>query len=187
MRSAITSAIEAHQRVAAALLETCVDGLEEAARRLVGCYRAGGKVLMLGNGGSAADAQHFAAELVGRFRRERRALPAMALTTDSSILTAVANDYGFDEVFARQIRAHAVPGDVVVGLSTSGASENVCRAFRAARENGAFTLALTGGTGGPLRYLADLVLVAPSDDTARIQEAHIIMIHVLCDAVVAGA
>ena len=183
MKSTIESALDEHARVAARLREDFAGPIEDAARRVVACYRAGGKVLVMGNGGSAADSQHFAAELVGRYRRERRALPALALTTDTSILTAVANDYAFADVFRRQIEAHARRGDVVFGLSTSGNSENVCRALELARQRGAVTIVLAGGSGGRMRELADLALIAPSSETPRIQEAHIAMIHIICDLV----
>ena len=177
----ILSALSDHRRVADALIAGLVPAIADAASRVIACYRGGGKVLALGNGGSAADAQHLVAELVGRFKRERRALPAIALTVDPSIVTAVANDYGFAEVFARQVRAHARPGDVVVGISTSGNSDNACRALEAARQAGATTVALLGGDGGRMKDLADLAVIAPSSDTPRIQEAHITIIHVLCD------
>jgi D-sedoheptulose 7-phosphate isomerase len=121
--------------------------------------------------------------MVGRYRRERRALPALALTVDPSAVTAIANDYGFEEVFARQVRAHARPGDVVFGISTSGNSENICRAFDAARTTGATTVALGGGTGGRMKDLADLAILAPTSVTPRIQECHITIIHILCDLV----
>jgi D-sedoheptulose 7-phosphate isomerase len=157
--------------------------IHAVALRLLACYRGGHKLLTMGNGGSAADAQHFAAEMVGRYRRERRALPALALTVDPSAVTAIANDYGFEEVFARQVRAHARPGDVVFGISTSGNSENICRAFDAARTTGATTVALGGGTGGRMKDLADLAILAPTSVTPRIQECHITIIHILCDLV----
>jgi len=179
----LVSALEDHARVVAAIQRTLLPEIQDAARRLVACFRAGGKLLAMGNGGSAADAQHLVAELVGRYRRERRPIPAIALTVDPSITTAVSNDYGFDEVFARQVRAHARAGDVVLGISTSGNSENVVRGLRAARELGATTLALTGATGGRLRELADCALLVPSTETPRIQEGHVTIIHLLCDLV----
>lgn len=141
----------------------------------------GNKVLWCGNGGSAADCQHLAAELVGRFRRERRGLPSIALTTDTSILTAVANDYGFEEIFRRQVEALCLKGDVVVGISTSGNSKNVCAALEAARQIGAFTVAFTGASGGNLARIAEVVLRVPSTETARIQEGHSLCGHILCD------
>lgn len=183
MTDRLVSALEDHARVVAAIQRTLLPEIQDAARRLVACFRAGGKLLAMGNGGSAADAQHLVAELVGRYRRERRPIPAIALTVDPSITTAVSNDYGFDEVFARQVRAHARAGDVVLGISTSGNSENVVRGLRAARELGATTLALTGATGGRLRELADCALLVPSTETPRIQEGHVTIIHLLCDLV----
>jgi len=179
----IQSALEEHARVAQQLRDGFAGPIADAARRVVACYRAGGKVLVMGNGGSAADAQHFAAELVGRYKRERRALPALALTTDTSILTAVSNDYSYADVFRRQVEAHAVRGDVVFGISTSGNSENVCRALELGQQRGATTIALTGGNGGRMRDLADLTFVVPSPETPRIQEAHITIIHIICDLV----
>ena len=147
-------------------------------------FAAGGKVLVCGNGGSAADAQHFATELVGRFKiADRAALPVVALTADSAVLTAWANDFGFDDVFARQVRALAAPGDVVIGISTSGRSANVVAAMRAAKDLGARSVALTGRDGGDLAGLADECLVVPSRDTQHIQEAHSVIIHALCELI----
>jgi len=143
----------------------------------------GRKLLVMGNGGSAADAQHFAAEIVGRFKLERRALPAISLTTDSSILTAIGNDYGFDTVFKRQVEALAQPGDVVVGISTSGNSPNVLNALLVARETGCRTVGLLGGTGGAIAGIVDMPLVVPAHDTPRIQEIHVTIIHILCELV----
>ena len=141
------------------------------------------KVLLFGNGGSAASAQHAAAELVGRYERERKALPAIALTTDTAILTAVSNDYGYDRVFERQIMGLAQKGDVVIALSTSGRSKNILRGLRAARRCGATTAALLGQGGGPARLLADLPIVVPASRVPLIQEAHDFIIHVLCEAI----
>jgi D-sedoheptulose 7-phosphate isomerase len=140
-------------------------------------------VAFCGNGGSASQAQHFAAELVGRFRRERRAFRAIALTTDSSILTAVGNDFCFEEVFSRQVEALLSEGDVLVGLSTSGNSRNVCRAFEIGRKLGLKLIAFTGGDGGRLASLADIELRVTASDAARIQEAHLFLGHLLCDVV----
>jgi D-sedoheptulose 7-phosphate isomerase len=146
--------------------------------------RQGHKLLVFGNGGSAADAQHIAAELVGRYLRERRALPAVALTTDTSILTSVGNDYGYDHVFARQVEALARPGDVLLGISTSGNSPNVRMAIEKARAlGGVTTAAFLGRTGGTIRTLVDHAIVIPAQDTARIQECHITMGHILCERV----
>ena len=145
--------------------------------------RNGKKILVMGNGGSAADAQHFAAEIVGRFKMERKALPAVALTTDTSILTAIGNDYGFDQIFRRQIEALAQPGDVVVGISTSGNSPNVELAIREAVESGCLTIGFLGRGGGTIAPLCSIPLVVPSDNTPRIQESHIHLIHILCDLI----
>ena len=154
-----------------------------AARLLAGTLQEGGKVLLFGNGGSAADAQHLAAEFVNRFRIERPPLAALALTTDTSILTSIANDYDFLEVFAKQVRALGRPGDLALGLSTSGNSANVVKALEAARQLGLKTLALSGGEGGPVAAAAELAIVVPSQSTPRIQEVHITIGHVLCDLV----
>ncbi len=143
----------------------------------------GHKLLIMGNGGSAADAQHFAAEIVGRFKLERRALPALALSTDTSILTAIGNDYGFDLVFRRQVEALAQAGDVVVGISTSGSSVNVKNALLLARELGCKTVGLLGRDGGTIAEIADIPLTVSVDDTPRIQEAHVTIIHIICELV----
>lgn len=150
---------------------------------LAEALKRGSKVLLMGNGGSAADAQHFAAELVGRFLLERRALPAIALTTDSSILTAVGNDYGFDEIFKRQIEALARPGDVVIGISTSGRSNNVFHALTAANQIGCQTIGLLGRDGGNIAGLVDIDLTVPVQYTPYIQGAHGAIIHIICDLV----
>jgi D-sedoheptulose 7-phosphate isomerase len=141
----------------------------------------GKKVLWCGNGGSAADSQHFAAELMGRFRRERRGLPSIALSTDTSALTAIGNDYGYEKVFQRQVEALCNTGDILVGISTSGNSKNVCLALESARKIGAFTVALTGEEGGAMFKIAEATLRIPSKDTARIQEGHILCGHMFCD------
>jgi D-sedoheptulose 7-phosphate isomerase len=145
------------------------------------CIANGGKILIMGNGGSAADSQHIAAEIVGRFKKERKGMPAIALTTDTSILTSVGNDYGYDYIFARQIEALCRPEDLVIGITTSGNSANVVRAMEAAKEIGATAVGLTGGTGGKLTVLCDYNLIMPSSVTARIQEAHIFVGHCLCE------
>jgi D-sedoheptulose 7-phosphate isomerase len=161
--------------------------LLEAGRLIAARLRAGGKVLAFGNGGSAADAQHFAGELVVRFLRSRPALAALALTTDPSVLTATANDLGFDQVFRRQIEAHGRPGDVALGISTSGRSPNVVLALTSARERGLLTVALTGNGGGLLPPLADVLIDVPHPETPRIQEVHGMVIHLLCEIVEAEA
>jgi len=160
--------------------------ITEAADLVLACLKSGGKLLICGNGGSAADAQHVAAEFVGRFLRERRALPAVALTCNTSILTAIGNDYDFSEIFARQVKAHVGPKDCVVGISTSGRSANVLKALAAAREAGAATIGFTGAAGHELAALCDECLLAPSDHTPRIQEAHLVAWHLICDAVERG-
>ncbi len=176
---ALSESISLKQRFAAEQGEKVV----AAAQMLAESLRAGGKIMLFGNGGSAADAQHIAAEFVNRFQIERPPLAALALTTDTSILTAIANDYDFREVFAKQVKALGRPGDVAWGLSTSGASANVAEALSAARELGLKTLALSGRDGGPVAAQADIALVAPSHNTPRIQEVHITIGHVLCDLV----
>ena len=171
----------------AAVLEKTRGQLAEPFARLVAeacrCLADGGKLLFCGNGGSAADAQHLAAELVSRYKAERRGLPAIALTTDSSILTAIGNDYSFDRVFARQVEALARPGDMVIGISTSGNSPNILAALEAARKQGAVAAGLTGRDGGRMVGLADPLLIVPSPNTPRIQEMHILLGHALCDAI----
>lgn len=147
---------------------------------LIDRYQAGNKLLIAGNGGSAADAQHIAAEFVSRFNFDRPGLPAMALTTDTSILTAVGNDYGYDQLFRRQIEANGQRGDVFLGISTSGNSPNILQALEAARVKGVMTFGLTGKTGGKMRELCDYCLCVPSVDTPRIQEAHILIGHTMC-------
>ncbi len=169
-----------HISVAQRTRESLIGEVEALGAALADAVERGGKLLVFGNGGSAADAQHFAAELTGHFAMERAPLPAIALTTDTSALTAIGNDYSFDEVFARQATALAAPGDLAVGISTSGRAENVIRGMAAAKARGATTWALTGGTGGRLREVADRSIVVPSDVTARIQEMHITIIHAVC-------
>jgi D-sedoheptulose 7-phosphate isomerase len=150
---------------------------------MVLAFREGHKVLWFGNGGSAADAQHLAAEFSGRFLRERKGLPSEALTVNSSAVTAIANDFGYDNLFARMVEAHANPGDVVVGITTSGTSKNVVRGLETANEIGATTVAFTGNGGGPVAEIADLVLVGPDGYSAIVQEVHIAMGHIICDLV----
>jgi D-sedoheptulose 7-phosphate isomerase len=162
---------------------------QQVARGIVAmtdCLRSGGKVMACGNGGSAADAQHFAAELIGRFERERQELAAIALTTDTSILTAVGNDYSYDEIFVKQVRGLGKKGDILIGISTSGNSKNVVKAIEAAKKMGIKIIALTGNGGGRIVSLLDaddIHLCAPSTRTARIQETHLVLLHALCDGV----
>src|SRR6059058_2428459 len=160
---------------------------DEAARLIVAAYEAEGRVISFGNGGSAADAQHITGELVGRFKRERRPLAALALSVDPSVVTCIANDYSFEDVFARQVEAHARGGDVAVGYTTTGRSENVVRGLRAARAAGASTVVFAGGDGGPARDEADVALVVPSTSTARVQELHLLLMHLVVEQVDAWA
>ena len=159
------------------------DRIATVAQLLVTAFRAGHKVLLFGNGGSATDAAHIAAEFVGRYKRERAPLPAIALATDIAAITCIANDYGFDELFARQVRAHGQQGDIAIAISTSGNAPNVLKGIAAARECGMITVAWTGGTGGKLAGLVDHPFIVPSTVTARIQESHITLGHVLCELV----
>lgn len=174
-------------REGARALESFADAASGELVRFAGaaaqCLRQGGKVLAFGNGGSAADAQHLAAELVNRFRIDRPPLAALALTTDTSALTAIGNDFGFDQVFEKQVRALARPGDVALGITTSGTSPNVVRGLEAARSAGCLCAGLTGGSGGRLGELCDFVFVVPSRETPRIQECHIAWIHAFCDLI----
>ena len=169
-----------------AAAEILAKPIADAVGTLLGCITAGGKVLTCGNGGSAGDAQHFAAEFVGRFERERPGLAAISLTTDTSILTAVANDYDFNQVFSKQVQAIGAPGDVLLAISTSGNSANVLAAVAAAHAKEMAVIALTGRNGGKLRELlteTDVHICVPHERTARIQEVHLLVIHCLCDAV----
>jgi D-sedoheptulose 7-phosphate isomerase len=170
-------------RVKKQVIAEQIPPLVEIVRLLLLGVRAGNKIILFGNGGSAADAQHIAAELVSRFRRDREALPAIALTTDTSILTSVGNDYSFAEVFARQIAALGRPGDVAFALSTSGNSPNVLRAMKKAREKGLATVGFTGQDGGLLKDGVDICFRVPSQNTARIQEAHITAAHAICEII----
>ena len=174
--------IDTKQRVAA----TLTPRIAAAALVMVGCLKLGGKILACGNGGSAGDSQHFAAELVGRFERERAELAAIALTTDTSILTAVANDYSFDEIFSKQVRALGKPGDVLFAISTSGNSKNVVTAIESAHLKGMHVIGMTGRGGGKIAGLitsGDVLLNVDSQTTTRIQEVHLLTLHCLCDAI----
>jgi len=168
------------------VVETCLDDIVRAAELLIATYRQGNKVLLCGNGGSAADSQHLAAELVAKLTRERNALPALALTVNASLLTCIPNDSSFQQVFARQVEALGQPGDTLIALSTSGHSANVIAAVLAARERSMHTITLAGRGGGELATLAELSIVVPADNTQRIQEAHITIGHILCDIVEAA-
>jgi D-sedoheptulose 7-phosphate isomerase len=175
------SGLNEHVDVFNRLLETQVDSIDACAKIISDTFEQGGKILLCGNGGSAADAQHIAAEFVGRYEKERRALPAIALTTDTSALTALANDYHFDRIFARQVEALGSSGDCLIAISTSGNSPNVIAAIMAARSAGCKIIGLTGSGGKKLASLCDAVVMVPSDRTARIQEAHIAVAHYWCE------
>ncbi len=179
----LRASFEESAAVKRAALEACGETIDRAAALLIETLERGGKVLTFGNGGSAADAQHFADELAGRFDRERPALPALALTANTSDLTAIGNDYGFDHVFARLVQAHGREGDLALGISTSGNSPNVLAAVEEARDRGLRTIGLTGKGGGKLAGCVDVPVVVPSAVTARIQETHITVLHVLCELV----
>jgi D-sedoheptulose 7-phosphate isomerase len=183
MKDRMKAAFFSHREVMEALERELGPKMILVAELLVDTFRNGNKLLVMGNGGSAADAQHLAGEIVGRFKLERRGLPAIALSTDTSILTAVANDYGFDAIFSRQVEALAREGDAVIGISTSGSSSNVLSALRLAREMGCRTVGLLGKDGGSIREMVDLDLTVPGHDTPRIQEGHITIIHILCELV----
>jgi D-sedoheptulose 7-phosphate isomerase len=165
------------------LLEDNINRFAEMSLRTL---QKGNKMLLMGNGGSAADCQHFAAELVGRFKKERRGLPALALSTDTSILTSLGNDYSFDIIFARQVEALAREGDLVVGLSTSGTSVNIVKGLQKAKEMRCSTVGLLGRDGGTVKDVVDLSLIVPVNDTARVQECHIIIIHIVCQMIEEG-
>lgn len=184
-RDAIRRRLEESSRVKQEMLSSpeLLDAVERAAEAIYSSLRLGGKLVLFGNGGSAADAQHIACEFVGRFGKERGALPAIALTTNTSCLTAIANDYSFDVVFERQVRALVRRGDVVIGISTSGRSRNVILGLRAARELGAFTVGLTGATGDEMCRECDVCIKVPSTSTPRIQEAHITIGHIISELV----
>mgnify|MGYP006304189915 CR=1 FL=1 len=166
-----------------AFIEQCLDDVIRIAEVATQRLAAGGKVLVFGNGGSAADAQHLAGELVGRFKIEREALPCIALTTDTSIITAWTNDYDFESVYARQVEALATANDLAIGISTSGNAANVAAGLNRAGEIGAFTVGMTGRSGGKLQELCDICLRVPSDQTPRIQECHGLAVHILCELV----
>jgi D-sedoheptulose 7-phosphate isomerase len=182
LRRIAEDSLRAHEK----LLSESLPNLAEIAQVMARTLKAGRRIMFCGNGGSAADAQHIAAELVGRFALERDPLPALALTTDSSILTAVGNDWDFREIFARQVRAHARHGDIVVGISTSGKSANVVRALEVGRQCGATTLAFTGRNGGAVAKAADYTFKAPDAETARVQELHLLAWHGICEVVEAA-
>jgi D-sedoheptulose 7-phosphate isomerase len=163
--------------------EDLLNKIKEVAQKCVDLYRTDKKTMLAGNGGSAADAQHIAAELVGRYGFDRPSIPSLALTTDTSNLTAIGNDYGYDQIFSRQLEGMGQAGDIFIGISTSGNSMNIIKAFESAKKKNIFTIALTGRDGGEMAKMADIALVVPSNSTPRIQEAHILIGHILCDII----
>lgn len=185
MKDYISTQIAEAQRVMAAMLadEILLAALEAAAGACINCLQHGGKILLAGNGGSAADAQHIAGEFVSRFAFDRPGLPAIALTTDSSILTAIGNDYGYEKLFARQVQAHGNKGDIFIGYSTSGKSPNILRAFEESHTRGLLCIGLAGNRGGPMQDLCDYLLEVPSSVTPKIQEGHLVLGHILCGLV----
>lgn len=185
MKHYISKQIAETQNVMSAMLadEVLISTTESAAKACIQCFQQGGKILLAGNGGSAADAQHIAGEFVSRFAFDRPGLPAIALTTDSSILTSVSNDYGYEKLFARQVQTHGNKGDIFIGYSTSGKSPNILRGFEEASIRGLVCIGLTGNRGGPIQELCDYLLEIPSSDTPKIQEGHLVLGHILCGLV----
>ena len=183
MKQAIKDEFLSHLETINTVINTMEEKLEAASALAVETLKNGNKILLCGNGGSAADAQHIAAELTGRYKTERRGLPGIALTTDTSALTAIGNDYGYDRVFDRQVQALANKGDLLIGISTSGNSKNIINALKVAREMGCKTLGLSGRDGGAMNELCDINLVVPSDNTPRIQEMHILFGHTICQII----
>lgn len=179
----IKSVINEHLSTVENMQKNCMEDIQKMALLCQEALKNGHTIFFCGNGGSAADSQHLAAEIVGRFLKERRGMPAVALTTDTSILTAVSNDYGYEKIFARQVEALVRPGDVVVGLSTSGNSPNVVAAIEMAKTMEALTIGMTGGNGGKLAQICDACLIVPSPVTARVQEAHILVGHIICEMI----
>ncbi len=172
-----------HQQTLQRVIDTIVPNIEAACQLIITTINNGNKVLLAGNGGSAADAQHIAAELSGRFVKDRKALPGIALTTDTSAITSIANDYGYDFVFSRQLEALAQPGDLFIGISTSGNSQGIINAITSAKNHKCKVIGLTGRDGGKMKGTCDIDIIVPSETTARIQEVHILVGHILCTAV----
>ncbi|MDP7141082.1 MAG: D-sedoheptulose 7-phosphate isomerase [Candidatus Woesearchaeota archaeon] len=184
MKNKITELLNESIEVKKKVVESLTDDIERAVSKVVECYKNNGKLILFGNGGSAADSQHIAGEMIHQFELEgRKALPAIALTTDSSVMTAIGNDWGFDKVFERQVEGLAKKEDVIIGFSTSGNSGDVVKGVEQAKKNGAFTIVFSGRDGGKLKEVADLSIVIPSESTARIQESHITVGHILCKLV----
>ena len=183
MIQTINSEFQSHLEIIQKVIETMSEPLEEASILAVDTLKRGNKIILFGNGGSAADAQHIAAELVGRYKTQRRGLPSIALTTDTSALTAIGNDYGYDRVFDRQVEALAQAGDLLIGISTSGNSKNVINALRVGKELGCKSVGFSGRDGGAMNQYCDINLVVPSDNTPRIQEMHILFGHTICQLI----
>ena len=183
MRERIKEILLESIQVKEELLHTSIGEIKQIADLMIECLKKGGKVILFGNGGSASDCQHIAAELIGRFKKDRTAMAALALTTNSSVLTSLANDYGYEVVFAKQIEALGQKNDIVIGISTSGKAKNVALGIKQAKKNGLKTIALSGGDGGEITKLADVSLIVSSAVTARIQEAHITIGHIVCELV----
>ena len=175
--------LQDHQNTLQRVIDTLVPDIEAACQLMTDTIKSGNKVLLAGNGGSAGDAQHIAAELTGRFVKDRKALPGIALSTDTSAITSIANDYGYDFVFSRQVAALAQPGDLFIAISTSGNSPSIINAIQTAKENNCKVLGLSGRDGGKMNGICDLNIVVPSDTTSHIQEMHILIGHILCTAV----
>lgn len=182
MTNTIIEELKDHQQLIQKVIDSLSEDIEKACEMMVSTLKNGNKVLLAGNGGSAADAQHIAAELSGRFVKERRALPGIALTTDTSALTSIANDYGYEHVFSRQVEALANDGDLFIGISTSGNSQGILNALESAKKLNCKTLGLSGRNGGKMNGICDLNIIVPSEVTARIQEMHILIGHILCKA-----
>jgi len=182
-KNGIKVSLGEHQRIVNQISRNQTRLILDIANLFIDCYQRGNKIIFFGNGGSAADAQHLATELVVRFKKNRKSIPAVALTTNTSLLTAVGNDYSFSKIFARQVESIVNKGDLVVGISTSGNATNVIEGIKQAKRQGAYTIGLTGRTGGKLKSFVDLLFPVPSEDTARIQEAHILVGHIICDLV----
>jgi D-sedoheptulose 7-phosphate isomerase len=183
MRDKIKDILLESIQVKEEMMRTSLDQIIDITNTLINCIKKGGKIILFGNGGSASDSQHIAAELVGRFQKDRASLPAIALTTNTAILTSLSNDYSFEVVFAKQIEALGKENDVVIGISTSGRAKNVNAGIRQAKKMGLKTIAFTGATGGELSKTADISIIVPSNITARIQEAHITIGHIICQLV----
>ena len=183
MKDVVYSELQAHKETIERVLDTLQSDIERACNMAVKALKDGKKIILFGNGGSASDAQHIAGELTGRYKKERRALPAISINTDTSALTAIGNDYAYERVFERQVEALAQPGDLLIGISTTGNSENVVKALNRGRQLGCVTLGLSGKGGGKMNGKCDLNIVVPSDDTPRVQEMHILIGHTICQAI----